>query len=54
VKNSQKKRVDIDKLIKMCQLQHENEKERFDDRPTTLHVLSIDKRSLYDGREKKD
>jgi hypothetical protein len=37
----------------MCQLQHENEKESFDDRSTTLHVLSIDKGSLHDGREKK-
>jgi hypothetical protein len=48
-----KKRFDIDKLIKMSKLQYENHKERFYDRPATLHVLSIYKRSLYNCRETK-
>jgi hypothetical protein len=36
----------------MSKLQYENHRERFYDRPVTLHGLSIYKRSLYDCKEK--
>jgi hypothetical protein len=45
-RTTKKKRVNIDKLIKMSRLQYENYRERFYERPAMLNGLSIYIRDL--------